>query len=136
MKKVLLAITAILITAGAYAQSDSTNKKMTPPDFNNNNDGMNQNYIMQNDRDSTMNNKNMNNIHADGYMMQNGKMMTVKDGKMTMMEKDITLANGTMVMSNGSYMKKGGTKMMFKEGEHMDMMGKMVPMKATNPKNY
>jgi hypothetical protein len=37
-------------------------------------------------------------------------MMVVKDGKVSMMEKDVTLSNGTVIMSNGYYMKKGGTK--------------------------
>ena len=68
-------------------------------------------------------------------MMQNGKMMVVKDGKLTMLEKDVTLSNGTMIMINGSYMEKGGSKMMLREGQHIDMMGKIIPMKSTNPKN-
>ncbi|MCX6273859.1 MAG: hypothetical protein NTV09_01460 [Bacteroidetes bacterium] len=73
--------------------------------------------------------------HSDGYMMQNGKMMIVKDGKMTRMENDITLANGTTIMSNGNYMKKGGTKVMLKEGEHIDLSGKMPSMKTNKDKN-
>ena len=51
---------------------------------------------------------------------------------MSMMEKDITLKNGTMIMSNGNYMKKGEAKMTMKEGQHMDMMGNMIPMNITN----
>lgn len=35
---------------------------------------------------------------------------------------------------NGSYILKGGTKTMFKEGEHMDLMGIIVPMDKS--KNY
>ncbi len=68
--------------------------------------------------------------HPDGYMLQNGKMIMVKDGAMKMMEKDVTLKNGTIIMSNGYFMKKDGTKMMMKEGQHIDLFGKMIPMKS------
>ena len=106
---------------------------------NNQNGTMNQdpnininNQNIQDSRDSKMKQNGMQN-HPDGYMIQNGKMMMVKNGKMTMIEKDITLSNGTMIMRNGNYINKGGTKMMMKEGQHMDMSGKMIPMKTTNP---
>jgi hypothetical protein len=36
MKKLILVFTAIAITAGSYAQIDSTDRKMSPRDLNNN----------------------------------------------------------------------------------------------------
>jgi hypothetical protein len=62
---------------------------------------------------------------ADGYYFTGGKLMLVKNGKMSAVKKDVTLSNGTGVMMNGSYMKKGGKKMKLMEGDHFDMKGKM-----------
>ena len=67
--------------------------------------------------------------HPNGVMMQNGKMMLIKDGKMTTMENEIKMSNGTKVMANGSYMTENGKSMVMKEGQHMDMMGKMMKMR-------
>lgn len=106
MKKILLAIAAIIITVGGYAQSDQ--KQPTS-------------------QDTTAYQKS-NKKHADGFMMKNGKMMCVKDQKMTLLKNDTTLRNGTIVMSNGNYLKKGGTKIMLKEGQHMDLTGKIILM--------
>lgn len=66
----------------------------------------------------------------DGFMMQNGKMMMVNDGKFTPMERDITLPNGMKVMKSGSYMPKGGTKTELKEGDHIDMEGNVTHMNS------
>jgi hypothetical protein len=63
------------------------------------------------------------------YRMNNGKMVVYKDGKMTTMEKDINLSNGTVIMKNGYFMKRNGTKIKLKEGEHLDMMGQLIPSK-------
>ncbi|MFN0188748.1 MAG: DUF6799 domain-containing protein [Bacteroidia bacterium] len=122
MKTILVAITTLIITTSAYAQTDSINGKMSPPEINNPNDG-----IVQSPSRDTLT------THPDGYTMQNGKMMVVKDGKVTMMEKDVTLSNGTVIMTNGYYMKKGGTKMMMKEGQHMDIYGYTISLNTTTP---
>lgn len=66
--------------------------------------------------------------------MMNGKMMMEQNGKMTMMSHDTTMANGTKVMTDGTCIKKDGTKMTMKEGQHMDMSGKMMPMKEPEMK--
>ena len=166
MKKFLLTISSIILTFGVYAQTDSTNKKMFPPDIKNTKDGINQNNNQnrdnnqqnpgmnqnnnqdhnnhqpnpgmnqnnrskqnnQNQSDSTANDRKMKN-YADGLVMKDGKMWLVKYKKMTMLVNTMTMENGTSVMSDGSYMKKDGSRMMFREGEHMDMMGKITPNK-------
>ena len=61
----------------------------------------------------------------DCCMMKDGKMMQMKSGKMMPMDKDMTMKNGTKVMTNGEYIMKNGEKMQMKEGECMDMDGKM-----------
>ena len=58
-------------------------------------------------------------------MMKDGKMVYHKDGKMTPMDKDMTMKNGTKCMTNGECIMKDGKKMKMKEGDCMDMSGKM-----------
>ena len=62
----------------------------------------------------------------DGFMMKDGKMMMLKSGMSSPMDKEMTLANGTKVMPSGDVMMKDGTKMMMKEGMMMGMDGKMM----------
>lgn len=72
-----------------------------------------------------MNHQEMDKSHGDGVMMMNGKMMMQHSGKMTIMNRDTTMTNGTQVMTNGTCINKNGTKFMMKEGDCMDMRGKM-----------
>ncbi len=66
---------------------------------------------------------------TDGCMMMNGEMMMIKDGKMLAMKEPMTMSNGTKMMVDGTCIKKDGTKMTMKEGDHMDMAGNMHPKK-------
>jgi len=68
---------------------------------------------------------------SDGFFLKYGKMMMVNDGKYTIMFKDVTLPEGTVVMSTGYYMKKGGPKTKLKEGEFIDMEGNLTNMDTT-----
>jgi len=68
-------------------------------------------------------------------MMQNGKMMQVKNGQMTSLDNDMTMSNGTKIMRDGTCIKKDGTKKKMKEGQHMDMSGNMISMKTIKDKN-
>jgi len=122
MKKIILVFVAIAITAGAYAQNDSTNKKMNMHDRNNR-----QNQDIQN--------SSFDKSHTDGVMMQNGKVMQMKNGQTTTLSKEVTLSNGTKITTDGTCIKKDGSKMMLKEGQHMDMSGNMIPMKTNKDKN-
>ena len=67
-------------------------------------------------------------------MMKDGKMMRHKDGVTMPMEKDMTMKNGTVCMTNGECVMKDGKKMTMKEGECMDMNGKMDKCKKQDPK--
>lgn len=74
-------------------------------------------------------------VTTDGFMLKDGKMVTVTNGKLTAMESDVTLPNGTVVMSTGYFMKKDGLKTELKEGELIDMNGKLVKADdAADPK--
>ena len=63
---------------------------------------------------------------VDHLMMEKGKMMVVKGGKPAPMEKDMTLSDGSKVMTNGSMVHKDGTKMMLEDGQMVGMDGKMI----------
>ena len=61
----------------------------------------------------------------DCCMMKDGKMMVMKNGKTMPMEKDMIMKNGTTCMVSGECVMKDGSKMMMKDGDCIDMNGKM-----------
>ncbi|MHA4806914.1 DUF6799 domain-containing protein [Flavitalea flava] len=65
----------------------------------------------------------------DCVMMKDGKMMEMKAGKTMVMDHDMTMTNGTMVMKDGTCKMKNGKTMMLKEGDCMYMNGKTKKMK-------
>ncbi len=63
----------------------------------------------------------------DGVMMQDGKMMMMKDGKAAgPMENSMTMSDGTMVMGDGTVKMKDGTEMHMKDGQMIMMDGHMM----------
>ena len=64
-----------------------------------------------------------------GVLMYRGKTMIVRNGKKTFIKSHTYLSLGTKVMSDGTIIKRDGTKTMMKEGEFVNMMGEIVPMK-------
>jgi len=106
---------SVVAQANNMRQDSAQNKMQYNKDEQNNRD--NQNKIQD---------EQMHHSKTDHMMMQNGKMVMMKDGKKMPMEKDITLKNGTKCMTDGTCIKKDGAKTKFKEGEMMDMNGKMV----------
>jgi len=135
MKKLILVFSAIVITAGVFAQTDSTNRKMRPADINNTDDGLNPNRDMNNNQNRNIQNNSDNNSHVDGVMMQDEKMMMVKNGQLSVLDHEMTMRNGTKILSDGTYIKKDGTKMVMKEGQHIDMSGNLIPMKTNHDKD-
>jgi hypothetical protein len=87
-------------------------------------------------KDQKMGGKNgkMQGMSSDGIMMKDGKMMITQNGKTTAMENEMTLENGTRVMTDGTYMDKNGSTMRMKNGDHMMMSGKMMSMKKLKMK--
>jgi hypothetical protein len=70
----------------------------------------------------------MDKMSQDGCMMKDGKMMMMKDGKMMPMTENMTTADGTVCMPDGTCKMKDGTTMKMKDGQHMMMDGKMTMM--------
>jgi hypothetical protein len=65
----------------------------------------------------------------DHIKMKDGKMWVIKKGVRTEMKETMTLANGTMVMTDGTVKMKDGKTIKLKNGSSIDMMGQMMPMK-------
>ena len=65
----------------------------------------------------------------DYVLMKDGKMLVIKDGKTTVMEKDMILNDGTKVMPDGKVMMKDGSTKILKEGESLTMDGKAGKIK-------
>jgi len=62
-----------------------------------------------------------------GVMMKDGKMMLMKDGKATgPMDHEMTLSDGTMVMTDGMVKKRDGKEIPMKDGQMLLMDGKML----------
>ncbi|MFT3910825.1 MAG: hypothetical protein QM737_15515 [Ferruginibacter sp.] len=74
---------------------------------------------------------------TDGLLMKDGKMMQMKDGQAIAIEKDITLKNGTIVMTDGTIKTKGGKTIILKNGDWIMTDGtiKYKPVKKNPVKN-
>ena len=78
---------------------------------------------------STQKHEMMDMSNEKHVMMQDGKVIIMRDAKMITVKAYTPLSNGTRVMSDGTIIKKDGTKTMLKEGECLNMAGEIVPMK-------
>jgi hypothetical protein len=148
MKKLILVFAAVAISAGVFAQAGSTNKTASPQNVD-----KTQSQNLQNQQDlnrihnqnsqdlnRTQNQYGQNNSfdhsNTDGVYMENGKMMKVKNGqKSAFQDIDLTMSNGTKIMSDGTYINKDGSKMTMTEGQHIDMEGNMIPMNTNKDNN-
>jgi len=61
----------------------------------------------------------------DEIYMKDGKVMSMVAGKETMVEKDLTLKNGTVVMANGTVKMTDGKTVTLKEGDVVSQDGKV-----------
>jgi uncharacterized protein with beta-barrel porin domain len=116
MKKLILVFAAIAFSAGAFAQTDLTNRKMSPPE-------------LENSHNQHMQNNPVDKSYPDGVVMQNGKLMKVKNGQLTALDQDVTLGNGMKIMTDGNYTKMDGTTTLLEEGQHLDESGNMTVLK-------
>lgn len=112
MKKLFVLTAGLLITAAMVSAQDAPAKKQETA----------KTKTAQSAK--TCDNKNC-------CMMKDGKMTMMKDGKEMAMENDVTLANGTQVMKDGTMITRDGKKSMMKNDQCVDMAGtecKMMPM--------
>ena len=62
----------------------------------------------------------------DYVIMKDGKTHLVKGGNITSLENDMTLPNGATISTTGIIKSSEGTTFQLKEGEKLDLDGKMM----------
>ena len=97
MKKLFIAIFALSLTAGAFAQ-DSTGAINNMPQVN-------------------------KTQSHDGVIMKNGKVILMKNGQSSILTQDLVLSDGTTVMADGNVKMKDGTAATMQEGDYFKMDG-------------
>ncbi len=112
MKKLILACSAILITLTSFVNNDSSVRK----------------------QENSIQLSTAQQAHPDGVMMTDGTMKLIKSGLVTPMTVEITMSNGTSVLTDGTIIKKDKTRMMMQEGQHIDMAGIITEMKKSKDK--
>jgi len=124
IKKIMLSIMIASIGLLSYsANAQVNNTQQDSVQYKMQYDKEMQNQV---DDQNKMQDHQMQHSKTDHVMMQNGKMMIMRDGKMMPMDKDMTMKNGTRCMTDGTCTTKAGKKTMMKEGEMMDMNGNMM----------
>jgi hypothetical protein len=63
---------------------------------------------------------------ADGYVMQGGKVMMIKDGQTMLMEKEMAMPDGTKVMPDGTVTRGNAKKVKLVNGMMVDMNGNII----------
>lgn len=101
MKNLFLSAIAVALSFGAFAQNTNQTKTTEPTE---------QAQPAQ---------------QKDVYVFKNSKMWEVKSGKISEMTKEVTLASGTIVKTNGEVVSKDGQTAALKDGQYIDLDGKI-----------
>lgn len=111
MKNLFLLLVAFAISIGASAQmkSDSSHSK-THHEYSHKNHEM--------------------------YFFKDGKLMMSKNGAKSDVSQDVTLANGTTIATDGKITWKDGKSEMLKNGEWVDMKGKVHSKSMKSSENW
>jgi hypothetical protein len=104
MKKVFLLALVCCLGLAMHAQDSMTKKTMTH-------------------KTTTKKKMGMHKPMKDCVMMEDGKMMSMMNGKTMPMDQDMTMKNGTEVMTDGTVKMKNGKTMMLKNGDCVYMNG-------------
>ena len=65
----------------------------------------------------------MDEMHEDHIMMQDGRVVRMQNGESMPMEEEMTMPDGTKVMTDGTVMMPDGTTRRMAEGETMLTQG-------------
>jgi Domain of unknown function (DUF6799) len=66
-------------------------------------------------------------VHAaDGFVMQDGKMMVFKDGQATLLDKEMVMRDGTKVMPGSTVTRSNVRKVRLVNGMMIDMNGNII----------
>jgi hypothetical protein len=76
----------------------------------------------------------MNSMQQDHIMMQDGRVMIMRNGARSPMDHEMTMPDGTKVMIDGTMMMPDGTTRMMAEGETILLQGETQNV-PTSPEN-
>ncbi|MEO7315624.1 MAG: DUF6799 domain-containing protein [Ginsengibacter sp.] len=99
MKNVFLTMIAVALSFGAFAQENTPVKDTVPTE--------------------------QKTQKKDVYVMKDSKMWQIKAGEKSELTQDVTLVNGTIVMANGTVKATDGTTTALKNGQFVDLEGKI-----------
>lgn len=68
----------------------------------------------------------------DGIMLQGTRMVIVKSGVISPMDKDVIFPNGTRVRKDGYIFRKNKVKLLLNVDEYVDNLGKILPITKLN----
>ena len=141
---ILSFVTGIFISINSYGQNVSS---ITPTSLHHDDDNINSlvmpdsggkdsgfgntaEYILNKPDDNwkgdTIKTPLANSIHPDGFMLVNYKLVMIKKGVITRMEKDVRLNNGVKVLRAGYVVKPNGQIILINQGEYLNMAGKIL----------
>lgn len=69
----------------------------------------------------------------DHVAMRDGKMMVMLNGTMSTMDKDMTLPDGSMITTTGTYKRADGTTVQLRNGDLVEMDGRLVQLRGARP---
>ena len=104
MKNVFLSMIAAALSLGAFAQDTTSTQGTTPAT-------------------PPAEQQTQQTQQKDMYVFKNSKVWEVKSGNVTELTKDATLANGTVVKTNGDIVPKDGQTVTLKDGQFIDVDG-------------
>lgn len=114
MRRIILLSTVFFLSVISFAQSNAgtTGKKYKPAHA-----------------------QSIESAKTNGVIMKNGTMLWLKKGRSTKMTSELTCDNGTKVSVSGTVTKKDGTQFRLKEGQYMDVCGKVMTIKNSKSGN-
>lgn len=72
-----------------------------------------------------MSSSHMNHSKWEAYMIKDGKLMLMKDGKESAVAQNVTLTNGTIISTDGKVTWKDGKSETLKSNQWIGMNGKI-----------
>jgi thiol-disulfide isomerase/thioredoxin len=116
-KYIILSLAAVsLLAAGCNKQAAVQNSEQTKTTAE----------ITQNKPDDAMMKDTKQMDGMEGVLMKDGKTLSIwKGNELSMLEKDVTLNDGSKVTINGKVISKDGKEIMLKNGEMISMDGKI-----------
>lgn len=127
MKKLILSSFLVGICFISFAQVDSSLYKKNQNKEKMYDDKVEPQIGRQPDQTDTLNTK-------CAVSMVNGKVMITTDGKLEPVNKEVRTANGNVVMPDGTIKMADGNTFQMKNGDCLDISGKMVAIKNSSKK--